>query len=84
MHFDGLSLSHTHGFLLTCSPEYTIPPGVFEIRTEDDGSITADPPQFQMFQCRHAPAEAGAGGRTLFTNTSLIYQQMMPRLMPPR
>lgn len=61
-------------------PERTITLGVFKIITEEDGSITDDPALFQVF-CPHAPtassAGADAGGRTLFANTSLTYQQMM-------
>lgn len=54
--------------------------GVFKVKTLDNGKVTADPPQFQMFQCRHAPSvadqDANAGGRTLFANTALIYRQL--------
>lgn len=61
--------------------------GVFKVKTNEDGSITADPPQFQMFQCRHAPSAnepgADAGGRTLFANTALIYSTLMENGVSP-
>ena len=61
--------------------------GVFKTKTNEDGSITADPPQFQVFQCRHAPSvdgpEADAGGRTLFVNTALIYDQTLANNVSP-
>lgn len=61
--------------------------GVFKVKTNEDGSVTADPPQFQMFQCRHAPSAsepgADAGGRTLFSNTGLIYSTLMENNISP-
>jgi len=50
------------------------------MKTLEDGSTTPDVAQFQMFQCRHAPTASSpdedAGGRTLFANTAMIYQQV--------
>jgi len=50
------------------------------MKTLEDGSTTPDIAQFQMFQCRHAPTASSpdedAGGRTLFANTAMIYQQV--------
>jgi alpha-ketoglutarate-dependent taurine dioxygenase len=61
--------------------------GVFKTKTNEDGSITADPPQFQVFQCRHAPSAddpaADAGGRTLFSSSSLIYSQVLANNVSP-
>ena len=55
--------------------------GIYKVKTLEDGNVTSDTPQFQMFQCRHAPTasspEADAGGRTLFANTYMIYQQLI-------
>jgi hypothetical protein len=61
--------------------------GVFKTKTNEDGSVTADPPQFQVFQCRQAPSAddpaADAGGRTLFTSTALIYNQVIANNVSP-
>lgn len=61
--------------------------GVFKTKTNEDGSVTADPPQFQVFQCRHAPSAddptTDAGGRTLFANTALIYSQTLANNVSP-
>ena len=61
--------------------------GVFKFKTEEDGSVSSDAPQFQMFQCRHAPTAsddaAETGGRTLFANTGMIYQQVLENGVSP-
>ena len=61
--------------------------GVFKTKTNDDGSVTADPPQFQVFQCRQAPSAddpaTDAGGRTLFSSTALIYSQVIANNISP-
>src|ERR1700733_10287683 len=64
--------------------------GAFRMKTEEDGTQSPDPAQFQMFQCRHAPAAAAsslesenAGDLTLFTNTSMIYRQLIETDVSP-
>lgn len=42
--------------------------GVFKTKKAPDGTIVDDPPQFQLFQCLHAP-EQSEGGQTVLTNT---------------
>ena len=60
---------------------------VFKTKVNEDGTVSADPPQFQVFQCRQAPSAddpaADAGGRTLFANTALVYNQAIANNASP-
>ena len=60
---------------------------VFKTKVNEDGTASADPPQFQVFHCRQAPSAnspaADAGGRTLFANTAFIYNQAIANNASP-
>lgn len=76
MHFDGPCLrfqKYPYSFLLVFS-------GLFKTKRDQNETLASDPPQFQMFQCLRAPSATDGGidvgGRTLFTNTHLIHQEL--------
>lgn len=64
MHYDGQSIR----FISQTRLWIIVHKGVFKTKTTPDGTIVDDPPQFQLFQCLHAP-EHSEGGQTILTNT---------------
>ncbi|KAF8886932.1 Pyoverdine/dityrosine biosynthesis protein-domain-containing protein [Infundibulicybe gibba] len=58
---------------LTCESMPMHYDGVFKTKTDENGELTHDPPNFQIFQCLHAP-ENDEGGKTLLSNTADLLQ----------
>ncbi|KAF8310285.1 hypothetical protein DL93DRAFT_2157882 [Clavulina sp. PMI_390] len=61
--------------------------GLFKTKHDAEGTLISDPPTFQMFQCLNAPPPSkdgsDAGGRTLFTNTRRIYEEVFAKSSSP-